>query len=404
MRYYKILSSKLIPKIKLIQNLDDESCKFLNNTYLNYKKICLQEDENMKKLMSIVESNNCCLSNDINEILLNNKNQNILVLCFTNNFTSRHKELYSFCKDNNINLLFVSSNNKLGQVPYTLYKNLNIVETVKKYNNAKLFFDFNIDSINIPYNWYLQLKSNFETILKRFDSYSLEEIQNNPSKISYDSIMCKKNQINMKDKDKFDIIDLIKKLKKYRTYCLKENNALGIVNENKQILANIFTSKLANSGYISIIEISELIKSLTYKNKAELESHIYDLLCDKLEKYISEYNYCLFCDNKCIAQRDELNDNDWPKNEYNGCCYNISKKVECKYLNCKSCEITCISCRLFTCKYLKDRGVDFDIRRNLQVKCFLNFFQVPELIWNFFTEKEKILKKVNNLDKFKSHM
>ncbi|MDD2628368.1 MAG: hypothetical protein PHR25_03155 [Clostridia bacterium] len=147
-----------------------------------------------------------------------------------------------------------------------------------------------------------------------------------------------------------------------------------------------------NINYIK--ELSEIIQLATYKRKPERYEYVYYLLCKKLETDIKKYNYCLFENNKCIAQRENEK---WPKNKLDGCCFNISKKERCEYLSDKNCEINCVSCRLFTCKYLKRRGINFDVKKNVLVKYCMNLLQVREFIWNFFTPKDRILKNINRL-------
>lgn len=118
-------------------------------------------------------------------------------------------------------------------------------------------------------------------------------------------------------------------------------------------------------------------------------SIIYDTLCKDLDDIIKSCNYCFFINNKCIAQRDTNYNLNWPKNNKNGCCYvDISLNETCKFLENKKCSTDCLSCKLFTCKYLKKFGIDFNLHKCLLVNTFVFSLKRPELIWNFFKDKK----------------
>ena len=223
---------------------------------------------------------------------------------------------------------------------------------------------------------------NLNKFLEKFSNIEFIKLQDSPKEHALQCILNKDiNKQKDKQKDNLDIVSTIKQLDKLFEYWvnIKGNN-----------LANIYSSGCNINKYY-IYELAELVNALTYRNLAERYEYIYDLICEKLEYDINKYGYCLFEDNKCIAQRDSQK---WPENEYNGCCYDINKREECSHLSCKQCDTKCISCRSFTFKYLKDRGIGYNIHKNVHARCFLNMLQRPELVWNFFMNKEDILKKV----------
>lgn len=84
--------------------------------------------------------------------------------------------------------------------------------------------------------------------------------------------------------------------------------------------------------------------------------------CDYLDKENEINNMCDFKNNKCVSHRE----NNIDKNT--GCCPSF-----CKYTECKTCTIKNISCKLFMCDYLEDRGYYFTphtipiLRRHLSV-------------------------------------
>lgn len=176
----------------------------------------------------------------------------------------------------------------------------------------------------------------------------------------------------------------------------KNNRKDNIKNNNIKNIKFVINvdDKLTYVDNIKLKEIITSIEILCIKNKKEQIEYLYDNLCSRIEKDLSNYKYCNFENDKCIAQRDVNNKNNYPVNSHNGCCYKVDKKQTCERLKNKECTTNCISCRLFICKYLKDRGVSYELKDNFQVRVFLNLLQKPELVWNFFETKEKILEKI----------
>jgi len=388
------LSSNFEEKIEYIIKSNNESCVYLTNIYKTYYK---KNNIDYANINDYLEINKCLCSENIINTLEQYNEKNFLFLCFTNKLEKRHEEIYRFCKNKNIKLLFVTIDNNFTYVPYINYKKLNINRVLKKAQCKSVFIDINIDDINYWYNFDLNLIHNFENIFKVFDRYSIEEIKKAPEETAYKSITNNTKIKYKRSRNKFDLITIINKFMKYK----KTSNVLGLNIGDKKIIANIFINRLNQTNYYLTRELSELINILSYTDKYQMYSHIYELLCNNLEKDIENYSYCIFKDNKCIAQRDKLNTNNWPKNECNGCCHDVGKNTACQYLDYKKCNISCISCRLFTCRYLKDRGIDYNIRKNIHAKCFFNFLQIPVLIWNFYTPKSEI---INKLYKYNKHL
>ena len=94
--------------------------------------------------------------------------------------------------------------------------------------------------------------------------------------------------------------------------------------------------------------------------------------------------------------------------QLDGCCYSfkmnnklfstklIKDKCKCKFLgDDKRCTTQNISCKLFTCNYLK-KAESFDIKLNdfLLVMAFFNSKQRLILKYNYFNSKEEIIDKL----------
>lgn len=88
-----------------------------------------------------------------------------------------------------------------------------------------------------------------------------------------------------------------------------------------------------------------------------------------------------------------------------GCCYSFEyagffdirlvKNINvCKYMQNKTCSTKNITCKLYTCKYLKSKNIAFDSHKILILDCFLDKKQHYIIQSNFFRSREEILKKL----------
>ncbi len=137
----------------------------------------------------------------------------------------------------------------------------------------------------------------------------------------------------------------------------------------------------------SILEISD---------KKERYSYLYDLVCDYLDKEFKEKNICGFKNNICKNCRF-LKEKEIKKDSYlNGCCHRFLGKTDCRNLDLKTgkCKIKNISCKLFTCKYLKKEGYKFNLNDIYLSRYFFNFRQKYYLKTAFFLSKEEVLKEI----------
>lgn len=351
-----------------ISKLNDDDCKYLYNIYTRFN-----DKSGDKNIQEYLERNKCLYNSRLEDVVRICEEEHKTLLVITNKKDDRYVQLKEKCKKQNIPIVLIDNKDKIAP---------NYIRKLIGNTNSGIFLDFNISSFNEWYNWDVIIEERIAKTLEKFSNIEYKEVQSNPKKYVLDCILHYDTKKNIhKQNEKFNIVSIIKRIDK-----LIEKG----FNLSGNVLANIHSSNNIHNYYL--YEMAELINTLTYTNLVERYEYIYDLICGKLENDIDRFGYCLFKDNKCIAQR-ELQE--WPKNEYNGCCFDINKKKSCDHLKCKQCNIKCISCRLFTCKYLKDRGIDYDIHKNVHALCFFNILQRPELVWNFFTNKEEILKNIS---------
>lgn len=203
--------------------------------------------------------------------------------------------------------------------------------------------------------------------------------------------------LNIDDNTSFiqyrNIVILLRNLMLYNKY-------LGTTSTDCKILGyitNNFSNKLLN-------EFFECLEALQYTGIAEQYDYIYDTLCDKLDEKFKKENLCDFKNDQCVANRAGASAHDTM-----GCCYSfkysksIFKFIEdvklCTYLDNKNCSTKCITCKLFICKYLRDKGIKIKVDEFLLVSSFFNKKQQEIISNNFFTKKEIILEKlINNVN------
>lgn len=174
---------------------------------------------------------------------------------------------------------------------------------------------------------------------------------------------------------------------------------LNISIDDKKILSYIIND---SSSYLP--DILNAFSALLYNDRQEKYEYIYDVVCNYLDDEFRIKNPCDFKNNQCCANRLK---NSWHSSM--GCCYSFKyagffslslvKDVKlCQYLDCKTCSTKCISCKLFTCKYLKKHGFSFDTKKILLLDCFFNNKQHLILRHNFFKTREDIINKLLEKD------
>lgn len=138
-----------------------------------------------------------------------------------------------------------------------------------------------------------------------------------------------------------------------------------------------------------LIQIIYFVNAINIKNLEERYSYIYDIVCDYLDNCFMSQNICNFKDDICVGV---LNKCHCPESKY-GCCYGTKRGV-CKHLIDKKCSIKSISCKMFTCRYLKRKGIRFKINDILLLKYFFNPIQKYILEYSLFTDKEEMIKRL----------
>lgn len=244
--------------------------------------------------------------------------------------------------------------------------------------------------IKLDNNYYIKIINNDNEIhIDTIDIYHLGLIQ----------VIKDKNMILRIDFNKFNIKDykrILKNLLRIKKVSNIINKEFGIIENGKKIIAYVLNFNETNSKHKDFISG---INAIFYKKKYERYNYIYDTVCNYLDVFFYGNNLCDFKNNKCGEKRNT--------SCTTGCCHHFkykafwpfSKLVLCEYLNKENytCDAKCISCKLFTYDYLKNKGVRFKIKDILLLDIFFNPIQKYFIKYMFFTPKEKILKRLIKL-------
>ena len=142
-------------------------------------------------------------------------------------------------------------------------------------------------------------------------------------------------------------------------------------------------------------EFINAINAILYETRYERYNYIYDTVCEYLDNFFYKENLCDFKNNKCGEKRNTSST--W------GCCRHykikwlgpLTKWVICEHLQeDHSCDAKCISCKLYTCDYLKSKGIRFRIKDILLLNVFFNPLQKFFIKYMVYTPKEKIVKRL----------
>lgn len=128
------------------------------------------------------------------------------------------------------------------------------------------------------------------------------------------------------------------------------------------------------------------IHAINLKDTKERYSYIYDVVCDYLDNDFRDKNICGFSNNICLSVKN----NSHCKESLNGCCYGRNRGL-CKNFKDGKCQIKSLSCKLFTCRYLKKNKIKYKINDIPLLKYFFNLRQKFIIDTSIFKDKEEML-------------
>ena len=257
----------------------------------------------------------------------------------------------------------------------------------------------NSEKINLDNNYYLEiLKNNTDKNIDNTDflinNMKLSIIrEKRVFLIKIDFALIKKQEYK---KNLKKILKLKNKIIKYNNKNIKKKVDIGIEdrNNNTKLLGYIVNYNEQDKNHKEFITG---INAIFYSNKEEMYNYIYDNVCAYLDSFFYGKNLCDFKNNKCGEKRNTSSNV--------GCCRHYKNKllgpllkdnfIPCEYLNKDNmCSAKCLGCKLFTCDYLRKKGIRFKIKDIFLLDVFFNFLQKYYIKIKVFTPKEEIIKKL----------
>lgn len=284
---------------------------------------------------------------------------------------------------------------------YYVLNNKNIIEFVKSIKK-------DITIVYFSNNFYID-----DEILNILENELIKKviiISKNVKKIDHKKLVfASKINANIVKKATKNII-IVSNLDNYylfSKYIIKNIEKLFVLSNNfkKNLEFNYLERKVIalfycnNSIYFG--DILNALRVILLPTKERKNEFIYDTVCTYLDNEFSRCNICDFKNNQCVANRVGR----CCEHTTMGCCYSFDyarlyeprlvKNVKlCKYMKNKSCSTKNISCKLFTCNYLKEKNIKFDTHKILLLDCFFNSKEHEIIRSNFFRSREEILNKL----------
>ena len=373
---YEINTENIEEKLNIISKYDTENASFINHSFKKTLKYLFKEEK---------------LNND-NLIygIPKNVDESTIILFFDDcDEDVVNSEINEFSK--NVRNIFIIGNHKSKDINDKI-KLINIkqVSKIRKtIKNKKIQIGFNADSIDNDMYYYGRMRNYYLNLLDKINKISIDDLRRDVEGVCTKLLLDEENFKSHHSK-KENLIRMKKMIKIYdriiNRYANKE-----MINEKSFYINN----SLNKQNICLLNSISELFWLYYNQEEKERFSYAYDAICEQMLNEVKLLDYCNFKNNICITAR--YTDNSFPNSKENGCCNNTYKdrRKNCRYLNDDhSCSICSIACRVFTCEYLQKRGIDHSLWQYPLIDCIFSKLSRPNIIFDFFTPKEKMMKKL----------
>lgn len=156
--------------------------------------------------------------------------------------------------------------------------------------------------------------------------------------------------------------------------------SIRYINKNKKISDKEKKEQIKN--------IKKLIDEKDYEKRMSM---LHDMTCDYLDEIFVKQNACGFKNNICVRRRDMMERGIKKPSYEDGCCHGYKEGKNCHYLGEHGCNIRNVACKLYTCPYLKKRGIKYSINKIYCTRYMLNWSQKVYLMSTFFIPKNEVL-------------
>lgn len=205
--------------------------------------------------------------------------------------------------------------------------------------------------------------------------------------------------------ESFDLLKNIEDVEENKNIYSKIGNkkVLDTFNKIKRELDDVDTSKLyvlsykkSDNYYLNVLY--NLIIQYKIENIKDKYSFAYNVICDELDSYFTKYNFCNFVHNYCDRKRELIGRYD-ESTLQNGCCY--TKGRVCPFFIEGKCTKKCIADKIFTCGYLRRKGIKFKASDFLLLKSILNVRGLYLIDNTLFADEEEMYKLLVSKKGFK---
>lgn len=267
-------------------------------------------------------------------------------------------------------------------------KVVSILETVKDYDRylvdkEKIKIVIDISSISRYPLWYTMMRRKMLGIIEKINTVRIEELTKKFLHSTIIEASIAKYDFNLANEYDIDfVINIIRHFAE-----IKPTEVIFIDSEKNQ-----------DSIYL-VNEIKKFIYAVSVDKIARCE-YIYDTVCKDLDEMFSIYGFCNFKNNMCVAQRHKSLFMRYPVPKTDGCCFKVIRK--CEHNNKDgTCKVKCLPCKLFTCPYLGKIQIGMRASENILLRSFFNNKQKRISIYEFYTSKEILLKKICKVEEEK---
>ena len=152
---------------------------------------------------------------------------------------------------------------------------------------------------------------------------------------------------------------------------------INLCDKNSYKLKFDFIEKIKDEE--KLIELKNIEKAVNIKDINKRYSFIYDSVCEYIDNK----------DDVCIYFRYHKN-----FEHKNGCCFSDARGGLCENLVNNACKIKSISCKLYSCEYLRKNKVNFKMKNIPLIKYFFNIKQQYYIKYSFFKDKNYVMNKL----------
>ena len=368
-------------KLDIISQYDTENASFINHT--------------LKKAVNYLFQPNIQNTNYLVNEIPNNMSNETIIIYFdsfgeSDTISEQLKKIASKVKK-----MIIVGNHKTRAInDFIFCVNIRNVQKIEKLvkGNDKIQFGFHVNSIDATKYYYSRMKKYFLNVLNQLNDLAVKELKADIEGTCSKILLNVNNFVSHYQTNMANI-----KLKKMMVVYSRLIKVIGKERLQNQVMFYDLDGQPSDMNIAMLNSISELIYVYQLSNDEERISYVYDKISEQMKEEAQKLQYCHFVNNACVGSR--YGSQSFPNSKENGCCANtyLDKGKNCRYLKEDySCSICSISCRVFTCQYLQERGIDHALWQYPLMDCSIRLFYRHRVVWDFFVPEERMLQRLKH--------